>query len=191
MVKRWGAILLTLGLSSGIGFTAQAGGWERLSNTSPWKGSFVRSDGRTITITDADPDLLFISMVSSQELGMACFAPGLYRSFYVNENTENEKWEFSVYTSMSWEEWTLHGPSDKREDQSVREKNKPHSPVFQDHAAYKRLYRNTNFYYLPICLATSSAKFSSFFSRPSPVSKRTKLLSSMLAPFSFATCATY
>ena len=66
-------------------------------------------------------------------------------------------------------------------------KNKPHSPVFQDHAAYKRLYRNTNFYYLPICFATSSAKFSSFFSRPSPVSKRTKLLSSMLAPFSFAT----
>lgn len=114
-LKRWGAILLTLGLSSGIGFTAQAGGWERLSNTSPWKGSFVRSDGRTITITDADPDLLFISMVSSQELGMACFAPGIYRSFYVNENTENEKWEFSVYTSMSWEEWTLHGPSDKRE----------------------------------------------------------------------------
>ena len=162
-----------------------------MSNTSPWKGSFVRSDGRTITITDADPDLLFISMVSSQELGMACFAPGIYRSFYVNENTENEKWEFSVYTSMSWEEWTLHGPSDKREDQFVREKNKPHSPVFQDHAAYKRLYRNTNFYYLPICFATSSAKFSSFFSRPSPVSKRTKLLSSMLAPFSFATCATY
>ena len=115
VVKRWGAIPLTLGLSSGIGFTAQAGGWERLSNTSPWKGSFVRSDGRTITITDADPDLLFISMVSSQELGMACFAPGIDRSFYVNENTENEKWEFSVYTSMSWEEWTLHGPSDKRE----------------------------------------------------------------------------
>lgn len=115
VVKRWGAILLTLGLSSGMGFTAQAGGWERLSNTSPWKGSFVRSDGRTITITDAAPDLLFISMVSSQELGMACFAPGIYRSFYVNENTENEKWEFSVYTSMSWEEWTLHGPSDKRE----------------------------------------------------------------------------
>ena len=57
-----------------------------------------------------------------QELGMACFAPGIYRSFYVNENTENEKWEFSVYTSMSWEEWTLHGPSDKREDQFVREK---------------------------------------------------------------------
>ena len=25
-----------------------------------------------------------------QELGMACFAPGIYRSFYVNENTENE-----------------------------------------------------------------------------------------------------
>lgn len=202
VVKRWGAILLTLGLSSGIGFTAQAGGWERLSNTSPWKGSFVRSDGRTITITDADPDLLFISMVSSQELGMACFAPGIDRSFYVNENTENEKWEFSVYTSMSWEEWTLHGPSDKREvgrvdytymdlydnpiytkedmilyntmsgetcylfslgtnreDQFVREKNKPHSPVFQDHAAYKRLYRNTNFYYLPIC-------FANFFQNP-------------------------
>ena len=126
-----------------------------------------------------------------QELGMACFAPGIYRSFYVNENTENEKWEFSVYTSMSWEEWTLHGPSDKREDQFVRKKNKPHSPVFQDHAAYKRLYRNTNFYYLPICLATSSAKFSSFFSRPSPVSKRTNLLTVILALFSFATCATY
>ena len=50
-----------------------------------------------------------------QELGMACFAPGIYRSFYVNENTENEKWEFSVYTNMSWEDWTLHGSSDKRE----------------------------------------------------------------------------
>lgn len=131
MVKRWGAILLTLGLSSGIGFTAQAGGWERLSNTSPWKDSFVRSDGRTITITNADPDLLYISMVSSQELGMACFAPGIYRSFYVNENTENEKWEFSVYTSMSWEEWTLHGPSDKREDQFVREKISRTVPYFR------------------------------------------------------------
>jgi hypothetical protein len=37
------------------------------------------------------------------------------------------------------------------------------------------------------CFATSSAKFSSFFSRPSPVSKRTKPFILILAPFAFAT----
>ena len=59
-------------------------------------------------------------MAPGTRYGLLC---SRYRSeFYVNENTENEKWEFSVYTSMSWEEWTLHGPSDKREDQFVREK---------------------------------------------------------------------
>ena len=45
--------------------------------------------------------------------------------------------------------------------------------------------------YIPICFATSSAKFSSFFSRPSPVSKRTKPLILILAPLALATSATY
>ena len=47
-------------------------------------------------------------------------------------------------------------------------------------------YRN----YIPICFATSSAKFSSFFSSPSPVSKRTNDLSSNLIPSALATSAT-
>ena len=37
-----------------------------------------------------------------------------------------------------------------------------------------------------ICFATSSAKFSSFFSRPSPVSNLTKPLIVMFALFAFA-----
>ena len=45
--------------------------------------------------------------------------------------------------------------------------------------------------YIPICFATSSAKFSDFFSRPSPVSKRTKPLTAILAPTAFATDSTY
>lgn len=54
-----------------------------------------------------------------RELGMACFTPGIYRNDCTNENTENEKWEFSVYTNMSWEDWSLHGFSDKREVERV------------------------------------------------------------------------
>ena len=45
--------------------------------------------------------------------------------------------------------------------------------------------------YLPICFATSSAKFSSFFSMPSPVSKRTNFLIVMFALLALATEATY
>ena len=44
--------------------------------------------------------------------------------------------------------------------------------------------------YLAIA-ATSAAKFSSFFSIPSPVSKRTNPLIVTLAPFALATCSTY
>ena len=214
-LKRWSTILLAIGLSIGMALTARAGGWARLSNTSPWKGTFIRSDGRKITITDTDRNTIFISLVSDRdptnfetdmlmyrdgtyaavsnyyadgtirytldpdtgclhvdaagsydpgasgdyyraarkscweydgtwffydtrgnklingvttdgwytgangqwrrELGMACFTPGTYRNYCTNENTENEKWEFSVYTDMSWEDWTLHSSSDKRE----------------------------------------------------------------------------
>lgn len=42
-----------------------------------------------------------------------------------------------------------------------------------------------------ICAATSAAKSSFFFSRPSPVSKRTNFFKVRFAPFSFATCAMY
>lgn len=45
--------------------------------------------------------------------------------------------------------------------------------------------------YIPICAATSAAKSSCFFSRPSPVSKRTNFTMLMFALFSFATCAIY
>lgn len=45
--------------------------------------------------------------------------------------------------------------------------------------------------YIPICFATSSAKFSSFFSIPSPVSKRTKPLIAIFALFALATSSTY
>ena len=53
------------------------------------------------------------------------------------------------------------------------------------------LLKHRQINYCPICLATSSAKFSSFFSRPSPVSKRTNFLTATLAPFALATSATY
>lgn len=48
-------------------------------------------------------------------------------------------------------------------------------------------------YYLsvPACLATSSAKFSFFFSIPSPVSKRTIFLILIFAPLFLPTCARY
>jgi len=42
-----------------------------------------------------------------------------------------------------------------------------------------------------ICFATSAAKSSLFFSRPSPVSKRTNFLITMFALFAFATSSTY
>ena len=45
--------------------------------------------------------------------------------------------------------------------------------------------------YIPICLATSAAKSSFFFSRPSPVSKRTNFFTLIEAPLAFATDATY
>jgi len=45
--------------------------------------------------------------------------------------------------------------------------------------------------YTPICFATSAAKSSSFFSIPSPVSKRTNFLILTLAPLALATSATY
>ncbi len=44
---------------------------------------------------------------------------------------------------------------------------------------------------LPICFATSSAKFSLFFSRPSPVSKRTKRLMETGAPTCLDTFSRY
>ncbi len=52
---------------------------------------------------------------------------------------------------------------------------------------YGRIIRN----YTPICAATSAAKSSTFFSIPSPVSKRMNFLTVILAPFSLATCSTY
>ena len=45
--------------------------------------------------------------------------------------------------------------------------------------------------YIPACAATSAAKSSTFFSSPSPVSKRTNFLTVTLALFSFATLSTY
>ena len=45
--------------------------------------------------------------------------------------------------------------------------------------------------YIPICLATSAAKSSLFFSRPSPVSKRMNFFTLMDAPLALATAATY
>lgn len=45
--------------------------------------------------------------------------------------------------------------------------------------------------YLASCLAISSAKFSCFFSMPSPFSKRTAAFSLMEPPCSLATLATY
>ena len=45
--------------------------------------------------------------------------------------------------------------------------------------------------YCFICAATSSAKFSSFFSIPSPVSKRTNFLIATVAPTSFDTSSRY
>ena len=53
------------------------------------------------------------------------------------------------------------------------------------------IFTNSQLNYAFICLATSSAKFSSFFSIPSPVSKRTKPFTATVALFAFATCATY
>ena len=52
-----------------------------------------------------------------------------------------------------------------------------------------RKLRKTDYAF--ICFATSSAKFSCFFSMPSPVSKRTKLLIATLALFALATSSTY
>ena len=46
-------------------------------------------------------------------------------------------------------------------------------------------------YLLPVIAATSAAKSSSFFSRPSPVSKRTKLLSVIGAPILLPTAFRY
>ena len=43
--------------------------------------------------------------------------------------------------------------------------------------------------YLPICFATSAAKSSSFFCRPSPVSKRMNAVTQALAPAFFAVSA--
>ena len=45
--------------------------------------------------------------------------------------------------------------------------------------------------YIPICFATSSAKFSSFFSIPSPVSKRTNFFNVSSEPVALATSAIY
>ena len=45
--------------------------------------------------------------------------------------------------------------------------------------------------YMPICFATSSAKFSSFFSIPSPVSKRTKPAILISVPAALPTCSRY
>ena len=53
------------------------------------------------------------------------------------------------------------------------------------------IFLASNSAYCPICLATSAAKSSFLFSRPSPVSKRTNLLTLNVQPFSFATFAMY
>lgn len=64
---------------------------------------------------------------------------------------------------------------------------------WHSHTIYKgsHSYRYLPNFYAFICFATSSAKFSSFFSSPSPVSKRTNLLTESFALFSLATCSIY
>jgi hypothetical protein len=55
--------------------------------------------------------------------------------------------------------------------------------------AFGNPVKKSNYFF--ICAATSSAKFSFFFSRPSPVSKRTKPFTLIFVPFSLATWSTY
>ena len=58
-----------------------------------------------------------------------------------------------------------------------------------DCTGFWKLCKKLNYFF--ICAATSSAKFSLFFSRPSPVSKRTKPFTLIFVPFSLATWSTY
>lgn len=55
-------------------------------------------------------------------------------------------------------------------------------------AFYRVLYNQTIYF---ICAATSAAKSSSFFSRPSPVSKRINFLTASLHPSALATSSIY
>lgn len=65
--------------------------------------------------------------------------------------------------------------------------------VYKAFGAYKTNYEilTENFAYLPICAATSAAKSSCFFSKPSPVSKRTNLLTETVPPTSLETSSKY
>lgn len=62
--------------------------------------------------------------------------------------------------------------------------------------AFYRVLYNLTVYFIcfanyPSCAATSAAKSSSFFSSPSPVSKRINVLILILTPSSFAVACTY
>lgn len=66
--KRWIAAGIAVIMAAAMPFTAFAeNGWTRVSPRSAWDGTYYRSDGQRVTVTDTDKDYVYISFVMNGE----------------------------------------------------------------------------------------------------------------------------
>lgn len=66
--KRWIAAGIAVIMAAAMPVTAFAeNGWTRVSPRSAWDGTYYRSDGQRVTVTDTDQDYVYISFVMNGE----------------------------------------------------------------------------------------------------------------------------
>ena len=66
--KRWIAAGLAGLMAAAMSITAFAeNGWTRVSPRSAWDGTYYRSDGQRVTVTDTDQDYVYISFTMDGE----------------------------------------------------------------------------------------------------------------------------
>ena len=66
--KRWIAAGLAGVMAAAMSITAFAeNGWTRVSPRSAWDGTYYRSDGQRVTVTDTDQDYVYISFTMDGE----------------------------------------------------------------------------------------------------------------------------
>lgn len=66
--KRWIAAGIAVIMAAAMPVTAFAeNGWTRVSPRSAWDGTYYRSDGQRVTVTDTDKDYVYISFVMNGE----------------------------------------------------------------------------------------------------------------------------
>ena len=66
--KRWIAAGLAGMMAAAMSITSFAeNGWTRVSPRSAWDGTYYRSDGQRVTVTDTDQDYVYISFTMDGE----------------------------------------------------------------------------------------------------------------------------